>query len=122
MREWEVTWALFLDILIFKFFSADFLCELGTFSDYFETHLFKYLCNIYYVINTMLGPGDTVVNGINKVVLISVKWLPPLRHYRLPVHGICVSHSHLEGEQTFRLGFKLNVAKLSPLGKKMWMS
>lgn len=58
----------------------------------------------------------------DKVVLISVKWLPPLRPYRLPVNGICVSYSHLEREQTFRLGFKLNVAKPSPLGKKMWTS
>lgn len=33
---------------------------LGTFS---ETHLFRYLCNIYYVASIVLGPRDTMLNG-----------------------------------------------------------
>lgn len=93
-----------------------FYVNLGTFPDFFETHLFKYLCNIYYMISTMLGPGDTVVDGVlygcfNKGKVTAT-------HDSHSVNGLCVSYHHLEGEPTFRFGFKRSVAKHCPLGKK----
>lgn len=55
----------------------------------------------------------------SKVVLISVKWLPRLTHYKLSVNGNYASHHHLE-EQTFRFGCKLNAAKHTAPWVKMW--
>lgn len=66
---------------------------LGTFS---ETHLFRYLCNIYYVASIVLGPRDTMLNGTLSGCLMSVKWLPPLTHYRHSVNDTYVSYHHLE--------------------------